>query len=96
MSGAREPYTPPKIFCCAEILGELKTPVMRLADWLKENDIRRRDFASRIGVSNGWVTWLCDGRAWPSREIAEKIAAETGGAVTPNDFGNFERAEAHG
>lgn len=63
---------------------------MKLAAWLNENGVKRRDFAQRIGVSNGWVTCLCDGTGWPSREIAEKIAAETSGAVTADDFGDFE------
>ena len=38
-------------------------------------------------VSPGAVTLICrEGRAWLSRETAERIVAETDGAVTPNDF----------
>lgn len=67
---------------------------MKLAEYLDLHGIKRRDFARRIGVSNGWVTSLCDGTGWPSRDVAEKIAAETSGDVTADDFGNFEFAEA--
>ena len=60
---------------------------MKLGDWLKRNTVTRADFARRIGVSAGAVTLICreDG-AWLSRETAERIVAETRGAVTPNDF----------
>jgi len=60
---------------------------MKLADWLQRNAVTRTDFARRIGVSPGAVTQICreDG-AWVSRETAERILAQTQGAVTPNDF----------
>jgi 3,4-dihydroxy 2-butanone 4-phosphate synthase/GTP cyclohydrolase II len=60
---------------------------MRLANWLLRHGIKRTDFARRIGVSPGAVTQICrDEKAWISRETAERIVAETQGAVTPNDF----------
>ena len=60
---------------------------MKLGDWLRSNGVTRADFARRIGVSPGAVTLICrEGRAWLSRETAERIVAETDGAVTPNDF----------
>ena len=60
---------------------------MRLADWLKQNNVSRVDFARRIGVSPGSITQLCNYEtAWMSRETAALIARETRGAVTPNDF----------
>ncbi len=60
---------------------------MKLAEWLTRNGVKRADFARRIGVSPGAVTQICreDG-AWVSRETAQRILAETRGAVTPNDF----------
>ena len=60
---------------------------MKLSDWLTKHGVTRADFARRIGVSPGAVTLICreDG-AWLSRETAERILAETQGAVTPNDF----------
>jgi len=59
---------------------------MKLAEYLDLHGIKRGDFARRIGVSGGWVTALCDGSGWPSREVAEKISAETDGDVRPDDF----------
>jgi 3,4-dihydroxy 2-butanone 4-phosphate synthase/GTP cyclohydrolase II len=60
---------------------------MKLGDWLKRNSVTRADFARRIGVSAGAVTLICrEQGAWISRETAERIVAETDGAVTPNDF----------
>ncbi len=60
---------------------------MKLAEWLTRSGVKRADFARRIGVSPGAVTQICreDG-AWLSRETAQRILAETRGAVTPNDF----------
>ena len=63
---------------------------MKLSDWLVQNRVKRVDFARRLGVSPGAVTLICRGeRAWVSRDTAERIVAETGGAVTPNDFLNL-------
>jgi 3,4-dihydroxy 2-butanone 4-phosphate synthase / GTP cyclohydrolase II len=60
---------------------------MKLGDWLKRNQVTRADFARRIGVSPGAVTLICrEHGSWLSRETAERIVAETQGAVTPNDF----------
>jgi 3,4-dihydroxy 2-butanone 4-phosphate synthase/GTP cyclohydrolase II len=60
---------------------------MKLGDWLKRNQMSRADFARRIGVSPGAVTLICrEHGSWLSRETAERIVAETQGAVTPNDF----------
>ncbi len=60
---------------------------MKLTQWLQQNRVKRVDFAKAIGVSPGAVTLICrDEGAWVSRETAERIVAETRGAVTPNDF----------
>ncbi len=60
---------------------------MKLGDWLKRHQVSRTDFARRIGVSPGAVTLICrEHGSWLSRETAERIVAETSGAVTPNDF----------
>jgi 3,4-dihydroxy 2-butanone 4-phosphate synthase/GTP cyclohydrolase II len=60
---------------------------VKLGDWLKRNQVTRTDFARRIGVSPGAVTLICrEHGSWLSRETAERIVAETQGAVTPNDF----------
>ena len=60
---------------------------MKLADWLTRQNVKRNDFARRIGLSPGAVTQMCNlGEAWVSRETAMLILRETQGAVTPNDF----------
>jgi len=63
---------------------------MKLSEWLSRHEVKRSEFARRIGVSPGAVTQICreDG-AWPSRDTAERIFVETGGSVTPNDFFKF-------
>jgi len=60
---------------------------MKLGHWLKRNGVTRADFARRIGLSPGAVTLICrEHGSWLSRETAQRIVAETQGAVTPNDF----------
>lgn len=60
---------------------------MKLDAWLRQNKIARSAFAKQVGLSPASVTALCnDPAAWISRESAERIAAATDGAVTPNDF----------
>lgn len=59
---------------------------MKLAAWLELKGIKRGEFAQSIGVTGGWITSLCDGSGWPSREVAERIARITEGAVTADDF----------
>lgn len=60
---------------------------MKLDIWLQQTRTARSAFARQVGLSPASVTALCnDPSAWISRESAERIAAATGGAVTPNDF----------
>lgn len=64
---------------------------MKLDVWLRQNKIARSAFARQVELSPASVTALCnDQSAWISRESAERIAAATGGAVTPNDFLGIE------
>lgn len=59
---------------------------MKLADYLASNNIKRTEFAEKIGVSPQTITGWCDHAFWPGRDNATKIFEETGGAVTPTDF----------
>jgi 3,4-dihydroxy 2-butanone 4-phosphate synthase/GTP cyclohydrolase II len=70
---------------------------MKLSEWLNRHEVKRSEFARRIGVSPGAVTQICreDG-AWPSRETAERIFVETGGSVTPNDFFKYSPSAERG
>jgi 3,4-dihydroxy 2-butanone 4-phosphate synthase/GTP cyclohydrolase II len=58
---------------------------MDLSGWLERNKTPRNAFARAVGVSPGRITQICEGEL-PSLELAERIARETAGAVTPNDF----------
>lgn len=58
---------------------------MELGHWLERTRTARSAFARAVGVSPGRITQICEGER-PSLELAERIAKETGGAVTPNDF----------
>lgn len=60
---------------------------MKLADWLRKSGVSRTEFSRRLGLTPGAVTQLCNqSTVWMSRETAQAITRETGGAVTPNDF----------
>lgn len=59
---------------------------MKLADWLKEQRMSRKDFADEIGVVRSYVTELCQHSKWPSRDVVTRIQAATSGAVSANDF----------
>lgn len=65
---------------------ELINEGMTLTDFLKENGVRQADFAAQIGRSASYVSMICSGQIWPSRETMEHILNATGGKVTPNDF----------
>lgn len=72
---------------------------MKLAEWLKDaresdgRQLRRYEFAKRIGVSPVMITEYCAGNAWPSRDVMVAIERETAGAVTANDFVHVQAAE---
>jgi 3,4-dihydroxy 2-butanone 4-phosphate synthase/GTP cyclohydrolase II len=68
---------------------------MKLAEYLEQHQIRRSDFAARIGKSQSYITMICSGEVWPSREAVSRITEVTGGAVTANDFVGLD-AEAGG
>ncbi len=58
---------------------------MDLSGWLERTNTPRSAFARAVGISPGRITQICEGEL-PSLELAERIAKETAGAVTPNDF----------
>lgn len=59
---------------------------MRLDDWIKAQGTTRAKFAERVGVSPSLIAQLCTDRVWPGKGVAARIAAETSGEVTANDF----------
>ncbi len=63
---------------------------MKLEAWLTREGMSRAAFARRAELSPASITALCnDDSAWLSRDAAERIAKATGGAVSPNDFLQF-------
>jgi transcriptional regulator with XRE-family HTH domain len=59
---------------------------MTLSEFLQKRNIRQADFAAQIGRSAAYVSMLCRGQIWPSREVVTRIRSATGGKVTANDF----------
>jgi DNA-binding transcriptional regulator YdaS (Cro superfamily) len=65
---------------------------MKLRDYLHHNRIPKGEFADLVGISGPWLSQLCEGRGWPSREVAARISSATNGEVTANDFVNLEES----
>jgi transcriptional regulator with XRE-family HTH domain len=59
---------------------------MKLGEWLEREGVSIDDFGSRIDRSKEAVRRYVNGERIPDRETMPKIARETGGAVTANDF----------
>ncbi len=53
---------------------------------MAETGLSDAQLAERLGVDRSTITRLRNGSARPSWQLAEKIARETRGKVTPNDF----------
>lgn len=65
---------------------------MRLRDYLKENQITEAAFAGEIGVTQAAVNRYCRGDRHPRRQILDRIAEKTMGAVTYADFSPVSEA----
>lgn len=59
---------------------------MKLADYMRANDLSRAEFAEKIGVSAETVRRYTDCGRIPTPTVMAKIALATGCAVTANDF----------
>ncbi len=59
---------------------------MKLAEYLKQNEIKQSDFANRIGVSRSMITHLCQRITNPSLALARRIVDATGGEVGYEDL----------
>ena len=69
---------------------------MTLADYLKENGLTQREFASRIGRSRSYVSMLLSGRKVPGLRTAKSIQDATGGQVSAFSLLDGERSERGG
>jgi transcriptional regulator with XRE-family HTH domain len=59
---------------------------MKLADWLKTNNVTQTEFAEKIGVTPGFISQLISGTSKPGPGRIEAIHKETAGAVTATDL----------
>lgn len=66
---------------------------MKLASYLLQEEISDSAFAERIGVSRQALWRYKSGDRRPEWDVLERIAHETSGQVTPNDFLDVARDE---
>ncbi|MGE0575415.1 MAG: helix-turn-helix domain-containing protein [Reyranella sp.] len=59
---------------------------MKLDTYLAEEGLTETRFAALVGISQPHVNRLRAGKAWPARDLVERIRAVTGGKVTADDF----------
>jgi len=57
-----------------------------LRTWRREQGLTIEAMAERLGVSIGSLSRIERDDQWPDREFFERMAVETSGAVTVNDF----------
>ena len=65
---------------------------MQLSEYLESSSVDRKTFAETLGVHPDTLYKWQRGERLPRREMMRRIADETSGAVTANDF--FEMREA--
>lgn len=73
-----------------------KFAVMRLAEYLKSENLKPSHLALRLSVPASTITRLAKGERKPSLDLAKKIADATDGHVTPNDFAGIDSASSDG
>lgn len=66
---------------------------MKLKDWLFSNNIKKNDFADKIGVNFHTVKAWIRHRAHPSPRLMVKIMEATDYQVLPNDF--YKELDSH-
>lgn len=60
--------------------------LMRLADYIKQNNISHSQLATDLEVSRVFVTQIVNGVRWPSYTTAKRIVEFTDGAVTIDEL----------
>ena len=63
---------------------------MKLAEYLRKNNITHGEFACMVGVQRPHITHILNGRKNPSIELAVRIEDATNGKVTLKDLMNPE------
>lgn len=64
------------------------SPAAMLQDWMRNEGVKRIEFAARLGLHRSSVTLYLQGKRRPKPEIAQNIAALTGGAVPHTAWGH--------
>lgn len=65
-----------------------------LASYLKLHAIKQKDFARKIGVTDGYLSALISGSKTPSLAVAVTIERATGGAVPSASWLNDDEEDA--
>jgi transcriptional regulator with XRE-family HTH domain len=65
-----------------------------LANHLKENQIKQRDFANNLGISKSHMSGIVSGAKRPDLKLAFKIERLTGGKVPAKSFDSPEDGDA--
>lgn len=65
-----------------------------LAQWIDGRGLKRLDVAKALKISPGYLTDVCAGTCWPSREVLQRIADYTAGSVTPDSLMPLKRRKA--
>lgn len=63
---------------------------MKLETYLKTNGLTDEAFASLVDLSQSQISRIKRDKSWPTRDVMERIAKVTNGAVTANDFIEIE------
>lgn len=65
---------------------------MKLADWLKSQNMTHDDLARQLGCDRSSVTKWVGGRLPRNKDVLKRIRELTDGKVTANDFVSDEEA----
>jgi len=61
---------------------------MKLADYLKKNDLTHENFSKKVGVTRPVITQILGGKRNPSLKLVKRIEEETNGEVGFHDLFN--------
>lgn len=59
---------------------------MKLAEWIAAERLKRYEAAVRLGLSQSYLTEICQGKKAPSMAVAARIYKETAGLVGYGDL----------
>lgn len=59
---------------------------MKLGEWIAAERLKRYEAAVRLGLSQSYLTEICQGKKAPSMAVAARIFRETAGKVRYDDL----------